>query len=114
MTTIYHNPRCSKSRECFNILNNAEKGVEVINYIRNPFRREKFLEIIELLQIAPIELVRTNESIWKENYKGRKLSDEEIIEAMLEHPKLIQRPIVVKDGKAVIARPPEDVFKLLQ
>ena len=66
-----------------------------------------------MLKIKPIELIRKNEQIWKENYNGKELTDDEIIMAMMENPKLIERPIVVKNGKAIIGRPPEKVLNLL-
>ena len=68
---------------------------------------------MELLEISAEELVRKNEKVWKENYKGKELSEDEIISAMQEHPKLIERPIVVKDKKAVIGRPPEKIKDLI-
>ena len=105
MITIYHNPRCSKSRECNIFLEASRKDIEVINYMETPFTIEKLTHIIELLGIEPIELVRTNEAIWKEKYKGKKMGDATLIKAMVENPKLIQRPIVVNGKKAVIARP---------
>jgi arsenate reductase len=107
MTTIYHNPRCSKSRECTNFLEVSGKDVKIINYIKTPFTFKSLSEIIALLAIKPIELVRTTEKIWKENYKGKDMSDAAIIKAMVTEPKLIQRPIVVHGKKAVIARPLE-------
>ena len=75
--------------------------------------KEELKTIIEYLGIAPMELVRKNEAVWKEKYKGKTLSDEEIITAMAENPKLIERPIVVKDKKAVIGRPSEKINTLL-
>jgi arsenate reductase len=105
MITIYHNPRCSKSRECKSFLSTTGKEVQVINYMETPFTTNKLTEVIGFLGIEPIELVRTNEQIWKDLYKGKELSRENVIKAMIEHPKLIQRPIVINDGKAVIARP---------
>ena len=113
MITIYHNPRCSKSRACHHILSDAKKDIEVINYMNTPFSEEKLTEVIGLLGITPLELIRTNEAIWKEKYKGKKLSDAALIKAMLENPKLIERPIVVSGNKAIIARPPEKVADFL-
>ncbi len=105
MITIYHNPRCSKSRECTVFLGASGKEIEVINYIETPFTIEKLTQLIALLGIEPIELVRTNEAIWKEKFKGRKMRDTTIIKAMIDNPKLIQRPIVVDGDTAIIARP---------
>jgi len=78
-----------------------------------PLSVEKLKEILKLLKFSPLELVRKNETIWKDHYKGKNLSDEEIINAMIEHPKLMQRPIVINGDKAVIGRPPELVFDIL-
>jgi len=113
MITIYHNPRCSKSRECNLFLETSRKDVQVINYMNTPFTYDTLKNVISLLKINPIELVRKKEQIWKDNYKGKELSDDEIISAMVENPKLIQRPIVVNGNKAVIARPLEIMNKIL-
>jgi len=110
---IYHNPRCSKSRQGLAILEDSKNPFEVIKYLDKPFAKEELAELIKLLGIKPIDLVRKNEAIWKENYKGKTLTDNEIIEAMVNHPKLIERPIVVANGKAVIGRPPEIIKTIL-
>lgn len=113
MITIYHNPRCSKSRECNVFLGATGKDIEVVNYMQTPFTTEKLTEVIGFLGIAPIKLVRTNEQIWKDSFKGKDLSDSELINAMVENPKLIQRPIVVNGTKAVVARPLELVNSIM-
>lgn len=113
MITIYHNPRCSKSRECNVFLESSRKDIQVVNYIKTPFTYDSLKEVIGFLNIEPIGLVRKNEQIWKENYKGKMLSDDDIISAMVENPKLIQRPIVVNGNKAVIARPLEKMDEIL-
>jgi arsenate reductase (glutaredoxin) len=113
MITIYHNPRCSKSRECNVLLAASGKEVQVINYIETPFSVEKLKELIGLLNIKPIKLVRTSEQLWKDNYKGKKMNDAEVIKAMVQNPKLIQRPIVVNENKAFIARPVEKICEIL-
>ena len=110
---IYHNPRCSKSRQTLALINNAGKDVEIIKYLENVPSIAELKEIIAQLGITPIQLIRKNEAIWKEQYKGKSLNDDEIIAAMVEHPKLIERPIVIKDHKAVLGRPPENVLELL-
>lgn len=113
MLKIYHNPRCGKSREGLEILQNSGKNFEIIKYLEDVPSKEEIKSLIGYLDIDPIDLVRKNEAIWKENYKGKELSDAEIISAMAEHPKLIERPIVVKGNKAVIGRPPETIKTLL-
>ncbi len=110
---IYHNPRCSKSREGLAILEASKMKFETIQYLDNPPTKEELTEVIKLLSIKPIDLIRKNEAIWKENYKGKTLSDSEIINAMVENPKLIERPIVINNGKAVIGRPPEIIKSIL-
>ncbi|WP_298366553.1 arsenate reductase (glutaredoxin) [uncultured Lutibacter sp.] len=110
---IYHNPRCSKSRQGLNILEESKFDFEIIKYLDNPISAEELKEIVKLLNISPIQLVRKNETVWKENYKGKELSDEQIINAMVENPKLIERPIVINNGKAVIGRPPEIIKTIL-
>lgn len=110
---IYHNPRCGKSREGLAILQESKLPFEIINYLETPLSKEDLSEIIKLLGIPPIDLVRTNETIWKENYKGKNLSDSEIITAMVKNPKLIERPIVINNGNAVIGRPPELIKSIL-
>jgi len=113
MLTIYHNPRCSKSRGCNTMLLDLGKEVKVINYMKELFTEDSLKSVIYLLKIKPIELVRKNEQEWKDNYKGKELSDSEVIKAMVKYPKLIQRPIVVNGDKAVIGRPLELVNEIL-
>lgn len=113
MITIYHNPRCNKSRQGLAILEESGKEYEIVKYLDDPLSEKKLSEIIELLHISPIDLVRKNEAIWKENYKGKKLTDAEVVKAMVQNPKLIERPIVVSGKKAVIGRPPESILDIL-
>lgn len=113
MITIYHNPRCSKSRQGLEVLKDSGKDFKVREYLKEPVSEEELSEVLEKLGMAPIELVRTEEKIWKENYKGKDLSDKELIRVMTEHPKLIQRPIVVKDNSAVVGRPASNITELI-
>ena len=113
MIKIYHNNRCSKSRCGLEILENSGREFEVVKYLDNIPSEKELKDIIKLLNISPIKLVRKNEKIWKENYKGKELSDKEIIKAMIENPKLIERPVVVNGNKAVIGRPPEIISSIL-
>ena len=113
MIKIYHNPRCRKSREGLTILENSGKEFETIKYLEEVPSEATLKEIISLLGISPIQLVRKTEQIWKENYKGKELSDIEIIKAMIENPKLIERPIVIHKNKAVIGRPPENIISII-
>ena len=113
MIKIYHNPRCRKSREGLEILEKSGKDFEVIKYLEEVPSKDELRSVLSSLGITPEKLVRKNEAIWKENYRGKLLSDEEIIDAMILHPKLIERPIVVNGTKAVIGRPPESISKIL-
>jgi len=113
MIKIYHNPRCRKSREGLQILEDSGKEFEIIKYLDEIPTEKELSDIIELLGIKPIDLVRKNESIWKENYKNKQLSDNETITAMVENPKLIERPIVVNNNKAIVGRPPENIKKII-
>ncbi|TXE11705.1 arsenate reductase (glutaredoxin) [Seonamhaeicola algicola] len=113
MITIYHNNRCSKSRQGLSILEASGKDFEVIKYLENTPTETELRAIIKLLDIAPINLVRKNETIWKTDFKGKDLSDDAIISAMVNHPKLIERPIVINNKKAVIGRPPEKIKEII-
>ncbi|HEA29934.1 MAG TPA: arsenate reductase (glutaredoxin) [Leeuwenhoekiella sp.] len=113
MLKIYHNPRCAKSREGLAILEASDKEFEVVKYLENPPSYIQLSAIIGKLGIDAIDLVRKNEKIWKENYKGTVMNDEAIIQAMVEHPKLIERPIVIHDNEAVVGRPPERIKTML-
>ncbi len=113
MTKIYHNNRCSKSRCTFDILEEQGEQFEVIEYLKNPPNMDEIKELLTMLGMKPLELIRKGEAIFKENYKGKNLSDQEWIAAMVAHPILIERPIVVKNGKAIIGRPPEGVLDIL-
>lgn len=105
MITIYHNPRCSKSREGLELLENTKANFTVIKYIDTQLTEDEIKELLKKLNIKPIELVRQKENIWKEQYGGRKLNNNQIISALSKHPQLIERPIIVNGDKAVIARP---------
>ena len=113
MIKIYHNNRCSKSRCGLDILEKSGKEFEVVKYLEAVPSEKELTDIINLLGITPIQLVRKTEKIWKEKFKGKELSDEEIIKAMVENPKLIERPIVINNNKAVIGRPPEDILTII-
>ena len=109
---IYHNPRCTKSRETLAIIKNKTCEFEIIKYLKNPLTVEEIKVLLSQLNIKPHELVRTQEEIWKKKYKGKILTDNEIINIMAKNPKLIERPIVEHNNKAVIGRPVENVLSL--
>lgn len=112
--TIYHNPRCSKSRETLKLL--EEKGIqpEVVEYLKHPPTTEQLTDILNKLGLQPRQLMRTQEAEYKENgLDDKSLSDAELIAAMIRIPKLIERPIVLANGKAAVGRPPENVLNIL-
>ena len=110
---IYHNPRCSKSRQTLQLINEAGKEVEVVEYLIDIPTQQELKGIISLLGITPEQLLRKGEAIFKENFKGKSFTNEEWIKIMVDNPKLIERPIVVDGKKAVLGRPPENVLTLL-
>jgi arsenate reductase len=113
MIKIYHNPRCRKSREGLQLLKESKQEFKIIEYLKETPNFDELKSIINLLGITPLELIRKNESIWKKNYKGKELTNDEVIRAMTEHPKLIERPIVINKEKAIIGRPPENIKYIL-
>lgn len=113
MIQIYHNPRCGKSREGLAILEESGKEFEIIKYLENTPDKKELQEIIKKLNIAPIDLIRKNESIWKEQFEEKNLSEEDIIEAMIANPILIERPIVINGNKAMIGRPPIKIATII-
>jgi arsenate reductase len=110
---IYHNPRCSKSRQTLKLLQDNGIEPQIIEYIKETPTVNELTEILSYLELNAIDIIRKGESIYKENYKGQDLNNEEWIKIMVEHPKLIERPIVIKNKKAILGRPPENVLKLI-
>jgi len=110
---IYHNPRCSKSRDSYNLL--TEKGLdfEAVEYLKEPLNKKEIKALLLKLGIPAADLIRKAEKDYKENFKGKELSEAKWIDAMVKYPKLIERPIVVNGNKAVIGRPIEKVIDLL-
>lgn len=110
---IFHNPRCRKSRETLKLM--QDKGVEpeIFLYLEEKLSRKLIKDALQALDIPAESLIRKSEPAYKENFKGKSLSETEWIDAMLQYPKLIERPIVIKDGKAVLGRPPENVLDLI-
>lgn len=104
MIQIYHNPRCGKSRTCLAFMDQANQEYEIIPYLTDTPTVDDLKVLLGKLNIDPLQLVRTKEKIWIENYKGKTLTNDEIIQSMADNPILIERPIVIKDGKAIIGR----------
>ncbi|MEX1032375.1 MAG: arsenate reductase (glutaredoxin) [Cellvibrionaceae bacterium] len=114
MTTIYHNPRCSKSRQTLAIL--QDKGIEpeVVEYLETPPDAATLKQLLKKLGMGPRDLMRKGEDAFKDNKLHRpELSDDQLIDYMVRYPKLIERPIVVKGNRAVLGRPPENVLDLI-
>ena len=112
--TIYHNPKCSKSRETLRLLQEQGINLVTIEYLKNPLTVEKLKEILSLLGVSPRDLMRKKEDKFKElDLANSKLSDEDLIHFMVKHPILIERPIVLANGKAALGRPPEQVLNIL-
>ncbi len=107
MYTILHNSRCGKSREAMKVLEDSGKEFEVREYLKEPLTKQELQAILSKLKLKPIELIRTNEDEWKTNFKGKDLSDDEVLDAMVQFPKLIQRPVVFDDKNGVVGRPKE-------
>jgi len=111
---IYYNPRCSKCRETAALVSERGFATELIEYLVTPPTKEELRNLLLKLGMKPLELIRTGETIFWEKYAGCTLSDEEWLDAMVAHPILIERPVVVRGNKAVVARPPEKVLSLLR
>ena len=113
MIKIYHNSRCRKSREALDLLKSNKLDFEVIEYLKEKLTKNQLQDLINKLGLKPLELVRKNEAIWKENFKDKVLTNNEIVEILSENPTLIERPIIELDNKAVIGRPLENIFNLI-
>lgn len=111
--TIYHNPRCSKSREALKLIRENGVDPEVREYLKDPLSEKEIRMLLMMLHIKPEELVRKNEAIYKERLKGLDLFDDEWIRIIRDNPALLERPVVVRGKKAIIARPPEKALELL-
>lgn len=113
MSVLLHNPRCRKSREALELLNEKGVMVEVVEYLKTPLAKDEIAELADKLGVQPEMMIRKGESVFKEEYKGKELSSEDYIQMMADHPILIERPVFIKDNKAIIGRPPERVLELL-
>ncbi|MFK8045717.1 MAG: arsenate reductase (glutaredoxin) [Crocinitomicaceae bacterium] len=110
---IYHNNRCSKSRQTLELLQKNNAQVKEFNYLIEKIDANELKFIILKLGIKAEQLIRKGEDIYKTNFKGKNLTDQEWIAAMIEHPKLIERPIVINGEKVAIGRPPENILAIL-
>ncbi len=114
MIIFYHNPRCRKSREALELLETSGKAYKLVDYQKNPLSPHDLKALLGKLGMQAGELIRKNESLWKENYKNRTLTEQELIGLMVAHPRLMERPILERDGLARVGRPPEQILELLK
>ncbi|MDM1137692.1 MULTISPECIES: arsenate reductase family protein [Empedobacter] len=114
MYTILHNSRCGKSRDAVKVLEESGKDFEIREYLKEPLTKDELRTILTRLNLKPIDIVRTNEEDWKINFKGNELSDDEILNALVEYPKLIQRPIVTDGKSGIVGRPKELVENFIK
>ena len=110
---LYHNPRCAKSREAKAILDEAGLEYQIVPYMQEPLSEEALSHLLQKLDIPAEQLIRTQEEVWKEEFKDKELTEPELILAMIEHPRLMERPILETENRAVIGRPPEKIKELL-
>lgn len=114
MIKIYHNSRCRKSRAGLQYLEDKGVEFEIVEYLKNGISEEELKDVLIKMNVRPAEIIRTQEDIYKKQFKNKNFTDEEWIKILLENPKLIKRPLVVKGYKAVWADPPEDMEKLFK
>ncbi|MBP7396209.1 MAG: arsenate reductase (glutaredoxin) [Flavobacterium sp.] len=114
MLQIFHNNRCGKSRNCLSMLESSGKEFEIISYLTTPPTAAELQGVIEKLDIKPIDLVRQKEKTWIDNFKGKNFTDEELIKIMITNPILIERPILISEEKAIIARDEEKIINFLK
>lgn len=113
MIKVYHNPRCAKSREALQWLDDHQLSYEVVKYMEKGLRPDELEELLDLLDKSAHELIRTKEAIWKEQYADLDLNEDELIMVMVEEPRLMERPIVVTEDQAILARPASALEALL-
>jgi len=113
MIKIYHNTRCSKSREACSILQDEGVKFETIEYLKTPPSQKEIKELLKILKLKAEDIVRKSEPLFKEKFAGKKLTEVQWIKVLGDNPILIERPIIIKGNRAVIGRPPEKVLELL-
>ncbi len=114
MLKIYHNSRCKKSRAGLAYLQEKTSDFEIREYLKDPFTNEELTDALKKMGKNPVDIIRKQEDVFKKQYKGKEFMDDQWIKILIENPKLIERPIVVSDSKAVLAQPPENIDKLFQ
>ena len=111
--TIYHNPRCRKSREALQLLEEKNIKFKVVKYLDQNFDKQSLGKVLDIIGKKPSDALRKNEEIWKKQLNSKNISEDEILELMIQHPKLIERPIVINGNKGVIARPLENLMDFI-
>jgi len=111
---IYHNPRCRKSREALQLIEEEQLEHEVIRYLETPLDKEELKEILNKINLQPSAILRKNEADWKALPNRKTMSEEEILDALITYPKLIERPIVIDQNKGVLARPIDNLINFLK
>lgn len=110
----YHNPRCKKSREGLALLQERQLEPQIRKYLEDPLTPDELRTLLAKLELPARELIRTTEPDWKAHFQDKELLEEELILAMIEYPKLMQRPILEKEDRAVLGRPPEQLLEILE
>jgi arsenate reductase (glutaredoxin) len=113
MITIYHNNRCGKSREALRLVEASGQAYQVRQYLSEPLNLDELKELHQKLKLPVMEMVRTKESVFKEQFKDKEMDDDALLQAIAQYPILLERAIVEKDNRAVIARPPEKTLDVL-
>jgi arsenate reductase len=111
--TIYHNPRCKKSRDALQLLKKKNLKFNVINYLKEVFDKQSLEKVLDVIGKKPSEALRKNEDIWRKQFSGKKIGEEEILKLMIKYPKLIERPMVINGNKGIIARPLENLMDFI-
>ena len=114
MVTVYHNPRCTTSREVLEILKKRGEEIKIVKYLVDPPTYEEMKEILRKLNLRPMYLLRKEEDLYKKNFKGKYFTDDQWTRILIDNPILIQRPVVVRGNMAVVARPPKRVYELFE
>ena len=111
--TVYHNPRCRKSREAIQYLEDKGLSFDIVKYLEQSFNKNTLAELLNKIEKKPSEILRKNEILWKKEYASKDLSEDQILQLLVEQPKLIERPIVTTTDKGVLARPIENLMEFL-
>jgi len=110
--SIYHNPRWGKSRESVKILEKSSSSFTIIEYLKTGFTYDELSSLLKKLNLSPVDIIRINDNDYKNNH-SEDMNDKQLIELIVKFPKIFERPIIVKDDRAVIGRPPENIYKIL-